>query len=340
MKQLTVVGPNKLEWLEKPEPRLSGPLGALVRPVAVGVCDFDRAVVTGRYPALPLPIAIGHEIVAEIVEVGSDVRDFTVGMKVVLPLHINCGTCPNCKSRRTNSCTSRPMFSNYGSGALAGDWGGGMSDLLSVPYVDAMALPVPAGLSAAECAAVGCNLVDLHRTLEPHLADFHNDPRVLIVGGHAHNMALYGVAIARALGVGRIDFLDDAPRRLAAAEALGARPTLLSEARPDDLYDIIVDCSGDVERLMIALGRLGPDGVCTPVWPNLGNATIPAGAMFTRNARLIMGQPHARAHMGPVLELMSLHKFLSTSIPTEILPWDSAAESFGFGETKRIFVRD
>ena len=139
---------------------------------------------------------------------------------------------------------------------------------------------------------------------------------------------------AGALGVDRIDFLDDVPHRLAAAEALGARPILLSETRLTGLYDIVVDCSGDVERLAIALGRLGPDGVCTPVWPNVGNAKIPVGAMFMRNARLIMGQPHARTHMDPVLELMAQSKFASTSIPTENLPWESAIESFGFGEIK------
>ena len=339
MKQLTVVGPSRLEWLEVPEPRLSGPLGAIVRPVAVAVCDFDRAVVTGRYANLPLPIAIGHEIVAEVVEVGAEVRDIRVGMRVVLPLHINCGTCPSCNARRTNSCTSRPAFSNYGSGARAGDWGGGMSDLLSVPYADAMAAPVPAGLSAVDCAAVGCNLVDLHRTIAPHLADFP-DPTVLIVGGRAHNMGLYGVVIARALGLERIDFLDDDPNVLSAAAALGARPVLLSDTRSSDLYPIVVDCSGIVDRLAVALGKLGPDGVCTPVWPTMGEATIPAGAMFMRNGRLVMGQPHARAHMDPVLDLMARGKFTSTSIPTEILPWDSAAEAFGYGETKRIFVRD
>lgn len=339
MRQLTLVGKDALEWQDAPEPKLASPLGAIVRPVAVGVCDFDRALVTGRYPALPLPIAIGHEIVADVIEVGEQVDTIAAGMRVVLPLHINCGTCPSCRVRRTNSCTSRPTFSNYGCGALAGSWGGGMSDLLSVPFADGMALQVPAGLSAAACAAVGCNLVDLHRTIEPYLAEFP-DPRVLIVGGHAHNMALYGVAMAKALGVGRIDFLDDAPDRLAAAEALGARAVHLSRSNSADRYDIVADCSGDSQRLAIALGGLGSDGVCTPVWPLIGEASIPIGAMFIRNGRLITGQPHARAHMDSVLALMAAGKLSSLSIPHEILPWDSAAETFGLGGIKRIFVRE
>jgi threonine dehydrogenase-like Zn-dependent dehydrogenase len=339
MRQLTLTGERTLEWLEVPKPVLSGNAAAIVRPIAVAVCDFDRAVVAGRYPALPFPIAVGHEIVAEVVEIGPEVRNIAIGMQVVLPLHINCGGCPNCAAHRTNSCTSRPAFSNYGLGLRAGDWGGGMSDFLSVPFADAMALPVPDGLTAVDCAAVGCNLVDLYRTIAPYLATFP-DPTILIVGGHAHNMALYGVVIAQALGVKQIAFLDDDAKRLAAAAALGALPVNLSEPAHRNGYNIVVDCSGDPERLAIALSRVGPDGVCTPVWPYAGSAKLPVGAMFLRNATLVTGQPHARANMDPVLQLMRDGKLCSTAIPVEILPWEDAPEKFGSGEIKRIFVRD
>jgi alcohol dehydrogenase len=339
MRQLTLTGERTLEWLEVPKPELSSETAAIVRPVAVAVCDFDRAVVAGRYPALPLPIAVGHEIVAEVVEIGPEVRNIAIGMQVVLPLHINCGDCPNCAAHRTNSCTSRPTFSNYGLGSRAGDWGGGMSDYLAVPFADAMAVPVPDGLTAVDCAAVGCNLVDLYRAIAPHMTTF-TDPTLLIVGGQAHNMALYGVVMAKALGVKQIAFLDDDAVRLGAAAALGATPITLSEPAPRDGYNIVVDCSGDPERLAIALSRVGPNGFCTPVWPYAGSAKLPVGAMFLHNATLVTGQPHARANMGPVIQLMRDGKIGSASIPVEILPWDDAPEKFGFGEIKRIFVRD
>ena len=336
MQQLTLIGPFELAWQDVAEPVLQTDRAAIVRPIAVGVCDFDRGLVSGRYTALPYPIALGHEIVAEVVEVGSAVRSIAPGMRVILPLHINCGTCPSCGGGRTNSCTARPPLSNYGLGARGGEWGGGMSDRLAVPYADAMAVPVPAELDPASCAAIGCNLVDLYRTIAPHLAG-RDDPAVLIVGGHAHNMALYGVVMARALGVRRIDFLDDDPGRLAAAEALGARP--VSVAKTAELYPIVVDCSGDPQRLALALSLVGPDGVCTPVWPYVGSFGLPVGAMFLRNATLVTGQPHARALIDPVLDLMRASALNSRSIPAEILPWEDAPEKFGRGEIKRIFVR-
>lgn len=337
MRQLTLIDKGVVNWVDVPEPRLASAAGAIVRPVAVAVCDFDRGLVSGRYSALPYPIALGHEVVAEVVGIGSEVRTIVPGMQVILPLHISCGDCANCGSGLTNSCSSRPPLSNYGLGARGGDWGGGMSDLLVVPFADGMAIPLPFGLDKVQCAAVGCNLVDLYRTIAPYFSKANNQ-RILIVGGHAHNMALYGICLAHSLGATDIDFMDDDPARLATAKALGARPIRLGDKNA--LYPIVVDCSGDPQRLALALSLVGPDGVCTPVWPYVGSADLPIGAMFLRNATLVTGQPHARALMGPVLELMSTTGLNSKSIPTEVLAWEEAPEKFGRGDAKRIFVRD
>lgn len=337
MRQLTLTNPGVVSWIDVPDAELTSTGAAIVRPVAVAVCDFDRGLVSGRYRALPYPIALGHEIVAEVAEVGDDVQTIAPGMLVALPLHISCGACPKCGAGFTNSCRSRPPLSNYGLGARGGDWGGGMSDLLAVPYADAMAVPLPKGLDKIACAAVGCNLVDLYRTIAPY-REGNDDRELLIVGGHAHNMALYGVAMARKLGVRSVSFMDDSSSRLAAAEALGARPVQLDDK--GRLYPIVVDCSGDPERLALALSLVAPDGVCTPVWPYAGAANLPVGAMFLRNATLVTGQPHARALMGTVLDLMQRSGLRSTSIPVEVVPWEDAPNKFGVGEIKRIFVRD
>jgi alcohol dehydrogenase len=337
MRQLTLMEDGAVAWLEGPEPPRPSAVAAIVRPVAVAVCDFDRGLVSGRYSALPYPIALGHEMVAEVVEVGSEVLTIAPGMQVVLPLHINCGSCAQCGSGLTNSCASRPPLSNYGLGGRGGDWGGGMSDLLLVPFADAMAVQLPPRLDKLACVAVGCNLVDLYRTIAPYVVP-QQEQDVLIVGGHAHNMALYGVAMARALGVTRVSFMDDDAGRLAAAERMGAHPVGLGDR--SRLYPIVVDCSGDTDRLALALSLVGPDGVCTPVWPYVGSASLPIGTMFLRNATLVTGQPHARSLMGPVLDLMQQTGLSSTSIPVEMLAWDEAPEKFGTGDAKRIFVRD
>lgn len=214
-----------------------------------------------------------------------------------------------------------------------------MSDLLRVPYAEAMAVPLPTNLSPIDCAAVGCNLVDIYRTIAPHLGEFPN-ARVLILSGLAPNMALYAVVLAKALGASSIDFVDSDPQRIVQAEALGARPLSTGSGGPAGVYPIIVDCSGNEKRLRDGLMALAPDGVCTSVWPMVGSFKLPVGAMFLRNGHYITGQPHALALIEPILALMQKTGISTRSIPIDVLPWEDASKAFGYGKIKRVFVRD
>ena len=110
MKQLVLAAPKRLEWHEVPTPQLADAGAALVRPIAVAVCDFDRALVSGTLTSLPYPIAVGHEIVAEVVELGTEVRCVERGDRVIVPLQVSCGRCACCGAGRTNSCSSRPAL--------------------------------------------------------------------------------------------------------------------------------------------------------------------------------------------------------------------------------------
>ena len=72
MQQLTYTAANTLEWRDAPEPALSSDAAALVRPRAVATCDLDALIIGGSSP-FPPPFPIGHECVAEVVEVGDAV---------------------------------------------------------------------------------------------------------------------------------------------------------------------------------------------------------------------------------------------------------------------------
>ena len=112
----------------------------------------------------------------------------------------------------------------------------------------------------------------------------------MIVSGDAHNMALYGILMAKALGVASIDFADDDGARLDAAAALGANPLDLRAGRLSDLYPIVVDCSADPKRLGLALACVGHAGVCHNVWPHPISISLPVTAMFLRNVTFVTGR--------------------------------------------------
>src|SRR4051812_4196981 len=154
MQQLMFEDVGSYVWREAPDPQLTTPEQALVRPLAVACCDLDVAVAEGLLP-MPPGHAMGHEGVAEVVAIGDAVRSVKVGDRVIVPFQINCGRCRACRRGVSGSCTSLPLMAMYGMAPLAGlDGGGFMADLVSVPYADAMLVTVPAGADAVAIASM------------------------------------------------------------------------------------------------------------------------------------------------------------------------------------------
>src|SRR3954454_3194399 len=91
MRQLTLLGPGEVEWIDVEEPVLHDIRDALVRPLAVGVCDVDPLLIAGAVPA-SYPIALGHEFIAEVVQAGPAAA-VNVGDRVVAPYQVSCGDC-------------------------------------------------------------------------------------------------------------------------------------------------------------------------------------------------------------------------------------------------------
>jgi threonine dehydrogenase-like Zn-dependent dehydrogenase len=181
VEQLTYLGPSQLEWREVPAPKLDSDRAALVRPLAVATCDLDALIISGKSP-FPAPFPIGHECVAEVIDVGDDVRAVKPGQRVSVPFQISCGECAACRRGRTGSCENEGPMSTYGFGPAVEKWGGFLSDLVLVPFADHMLVAVPDGLSPAAVASASDNISDAWRAVGPALAEEPGAP-VLVVGG-------------------------------------------------------------------------------------------------------------------------------------------------------------
>jgi alcohol dehydrogenase len=338
MRQLTFVEPGTVRWEEVPEPVLGGPHEAIVRPLVVTTCDLDHVIVHGRAP-LPGPFPLGHEFVARVVETGSEVGRFHVGQDVVVPFQISCGRCDRCTRGLTGSCRTTGPGAAYGMKPIAGDWGGAFADLVRVPYADAMLVELPAGVAPTAVASASDNLPDAWRAVAPFLAESPGAD-VLVVGGLARSIALYTVAIARALGAGRVDYLDSDAERLALAERLGARGIEGPPPRRAGAYPITVDASGDAAGLACALRSVEPYGVCTSVAVYFFETALPLLEMYTRGVRFHTGRVNARAVIPHVLDLVRAGRLHPEAINSTVVPWDDAHVAILADERKPVFVRD
>lgn len=332
---------GRYAWRETPDPEITAPEQALVRPLTVACCDLDVAVVHGRLP-MPPGHAVGHEGLAEVVAVGDDVASIRVGDRVVVPFQISCGTCRECRRGVTGSCGSLPLMAMYGMAPLAGlDGGGFMSDLVLVPYADAMLIPVPATVDPIAVASLSDNIPDGWRAVGPFAAELAEldpaDRRVLVIG--RLSIGLYAAALAVALGC-RVDYVDTDPGRLAAAEKVGAAVHDL--AKPDKTwapYPVTVNTSGDRALLAATLRATWPDGVCTDtgIYPEY-NVELPLLPMYTRGVRFATGRVSARAVIPQILDVLAGGCDLSP-IVERVVPWEDAPSAWSTMTGKTVFTR-
>lgn len=341
MRQLTHSESGRYEWREVPDLVLTAPGQALVRPLTVACCDLDVAVCEGRLP-LPPGYAVGHEGVAEVVAVGDEVTNVRVGDRVVVPFQINCGECRECRRGVTGSCASLPLLAMYGMGPIAGlDGGGFVSDLVSVPYADAMLIPFPDGADPVVVASISDNIPDGWRTIAPYLDEMAGldevDRRVLVVG--RASIGLYSAAFAAHYGM-QVDYVDTDAGRLAAAEKLGATVhDRLEPAKDWEPYPVTVSTAADPARLAAALRLTWPDGVCTDTGVYYRpTVEMPLLALYTRGVRFVTSRVNARAAIPEVLALLAGGCDLSPALD-RVVPWDEAPTGWPAMTGKTVFTR-
>lgn len=108
MKAITLLpGSTSVHLVDRPEPVVSAADEIKVKVLRVGVCGTDREETSGgraRAPEGEKELVIGHEMLGEVVEVGSSVRRVKTGDLGVFTVRRGCGKCIPCKVNRTDMC--------------------------------------------------------------------------------------------------------------------------------------------------------------------------------------------------------------------------------------------
>ena len=251
MKAAVFVAPGRIELVDKPIPEV-GPNDALLRITTTTICGTDVHILKGEYP-VAAGLTIGHEPVGVIEKLGSNVRGYQEGQRVIAG-----AICPS-----FNSYASQDGLSSQDGGCTChgykplGGWrfgntiDGTQAEYVLVPDAQANLAPVPDGLSDEQ--VLMCPDIMSTGFAGAEAANIKIGDVVAIFAQGP--IGLCATAGAKLRGASTIIAIDGVNQRLQIARQLGADVTL--NFNEVDVVDEILKLTGGrgVDAAIEALGQ-------------------------------------------------------------------------------------
>jgi len=260
MKGFAMLRIGEVGWIRKEVPAC-GPMDAICRPLAIAICTSDVHTVWEGAVGPRENMILGHEGCAEVVQVGSMVKDFKPGDRVLVP-----AITPD-----WNSLEAQAGYSMHSGGMLAGwkfsNFKDGMdAEFFHVNDADGNLAHMPAGMSVIEASMLSDMVPTGFHGVE--LADVQFGDTVLVIG--IGPVGLMGVAGAALRGAARILAVGTRPKCVEVARKYGADAFIsYKDGKIEDQVlamtggkgvDRVVIAGGGVETFASAVKALKPGG--------------------------------------------------------------------------------
>lgn len=218
-------GTNKMVFKDIPMPEI-GAKDVMIKIDSVGICGSDvHYYQHGRIGDFIVEgdLILGHECAGEVVEIGPEVKNLTIGDRVALEPGKTCGKCEFCKEGKYNLCPDVEFFATP-------PYHGVFSDFVAHP--EDMCFKLPENVSNVEGALVEPLAVGLHASSQ---GDVKLGDTVVIFGSGC--IGLVTVLSCKARGASKIIVVDVIEKRLEKAMNLGA--THVINAKNEDVIKTI-----------------------------------------------------------------------------------------------------
>jgi threonine dehydrogenase-like Zn-dependent dehydrogenase len=240
------IGDIRLENVS--EPRIKDPTDAIVRITTSAICGTDLHMIRGTMSGMKRGTILGHEGVGIVEELGQDVRNLSVGDRVVIPSTIACGVCSYCRAGYYAQCDGANPNGTmkgtafFGGPADSGPFHGLQAEFARVPYANVGLVKLPEDVTDDQAIL----LSDIFPTgyFGAELAEIGHGDVVVVFG--CGPVGQFAIASAKLRGAGRIFAVDSVPTRLAVARMQGAEVINFNEEDP-------------VEALARLTNGIGPD---------------------------------------------------------------------------------
>jgi threonine dehydrogenase-like Zn-dependent dehydrogenase len=307
------------------DPRIEQPRDAIVQVTSCAICGSDLHLFHNFIPAMLPGDIMGHEMMGEVVEVGSGVNGhIKKGDRVVVPFTIICGECDQCNRGNFSVCErsnrkkhlADKVFGHgtaglFGYTHLTGGYPGGQAEYVRVPFADATHIKVPDSLSDEQVLFLG----DIFPTgwQAAVQCDIQPTDTVAIWGcGPVGQMAIRSAIL---LGAEQVVAIDCISERLSMARAGGATTINFKE-------------ESVVERLNELTGGKGPEKCIDATGMESHVSLAHPDTLYDRAKQMMMlenDRPHVLREMiyvcrpAGVLSIPGVYSGLADKIPLGML---------------------
>ena len=309
--------------VELPTPTI-GPGEVLVKVRSSGICGSD---VMEWYRKPKAPLVLGHEIAAEVVNIGEGVTQAKIGDRVFVSHHVPCGSCRYCKAGHETVCDTL-RTSNFDPG--------GFAEYVRVPEINVRLglFKLPEQVTDDEavfieplaCVARGQRLVGIPE-----------GGTVLVVGSGI--AGLLHIRLARAKGAGKIiatdivDFRKEAARTSGADEVIDGRedvPARVRAANGGRFADLVITCTGAPTAIAQGLASVDRGGrvlFFAPTEP-VARVEFPFNALWREEITMTSSYGGGPRDIREAIELLRSRQLGVKDLITHRLPLSQAGEGF------------
>jgi len=304
------VGVREVRIDDDPDPR-AGDGEVVARVLACGVCGSD---VLDSWVARKVPAVLGHELCAEVEEVGAGVRGVAAGDRVVVHHHAPCGECRRCRRGHETLCEQFRATRLYP---------GGFAERVRVP-ADLVGELLPVGIDTERATFVeplACVLRAFDR------CGLRAGDSLLVVG--TGTSGLLAVAAAHARAVDAVWVREPRPERLERALALGA------ERHGNELVDVAIVCTTKPAAIADGFAAVAPGGaLCLYAPPDPGQALgLDGHALYVGEVDVCASYSAGPGDMRAALELIATGRVDPAPLITHRLPLERTGEALELART-------
>lgn len=266
MKAIVYHGANDIRFEERPRPEILQPTDAVIRLTKTTICGTDLGIWKGKNPEIQdTAVAktgqfdgriLGHEGIGIVEEVGSAVKNFKKGDKVIISCVSRCGTCENCQKQLYAHCQ------NEGGWIMGYMIDGTHAEYVRTPFADTSLYLLPEGLNE-EVAVFLSDVLPTSHEIGVQYGNVKPGDTIAIVGTGPIGMGC--LLTAQFYSPAQIIAVDMDDNRLAMAKELGATHTINS-AKEDAVQRILEITGGrGVDCAMEAVGVEATWDICQNV---------------------------------------------------------------------------